>query len=298
MKDKRLEQLKKEYQNTPIPSKLDEVVNEALRQGGVGSHGRGLTKMGKIIATIAASLVLFVVAVNISPAVAKSVTELPVVGGIVKVLTVKNYFVDEERFRADIDVPKIEGLENKELENSLNQKYLAENEDLYGQFIEEMEQLKQQEAGNVAVSSGYEIITDNEQLLTVKRYELVIKASAAETVRYDTIDKKKQLLITLPSLFKDDSYIHIISENIKEQMMAQMHEDENKIYWVEMPGQEMMFEPFKTIEPDQNFYINSQGNLVIVFDEYQVAPGYMGTPEFIIPTEVLADILVGREYIR
>ncbi|MFB8736384.1 hypothetical protein ACEQPO_30285 [Bacillus sp. SL00103] len=34
---------------------------------------------------------------------------------------------------------------------------------------------------------------------------------------YDTIDKKNHVLITLPSLFKDDRYIDVISENIKEQ---------------------------------------------------------------------------------
>lgn len=295
MKDKRLEHLKKEYQNIPIPANLDEVVKKALRQGGVTRRNNP----GKIVAVIVASLILFIAVINISPAVAKNAAELPVVGSIVKVLTVKNYIVNEERFQANINVPKIEGLENKNLESSLNQKYLAENKALYQQFVNEMEQLKQQEGGNIAVNSGYEVITDTEKLLTVKRYVVITQASAAETVRYDTVDKEKQLLITLPSLFKDDSYIHIISENIKEQMKAQMQEDESKIYWVEMPGQQLeMIEPFKTIDPEQSFYINSQGKLVIVFDEYQVAPGYMGTPEFIIPTEVLADILVGREYIH
>jgi hypothetical protein len=303
MKDKRLEHLKKEYQNIPIPSELDEVVNKALRQGGVTPvtqlhKSKRLTKMSKIIASMAASLLLFTAAININPAVAKNAAELPVVGSIVKVLTVKNYSINEEKFQAEIDVPKIEGLDNKNLENSLNQKYLAENEQLYQQFISEMEQMKQQGAGNAAVNSGYQVITDNEQLLTVKRYVVEVKASAYETIQYDTIDKEKQLLITLPSLFKDDSYINIISENIEGQMKTQMQADENKIYWVEVPGQETFGESFKTIEPEQNFYINPQGKLVIVFDEYQVAPGYMGTPEFVIPTEVLASILVGGEYIH
>ncbi len=31
--------------------------------------------------------------------------------------------------------------------------------------------------------------------------------------------------------------------------------------------------------------------LVIVFDEYEVAPGSMGMPEFIIPEEVLSEVL-------
>ena len=43
---------------------------------------------------------------------------------------------------------------------------------------------------------------------------------------------------------------------------------------------------FKTIDQDQQFYINSDGDLVICFDEGEVAPMYMGTLEFIIPEEL------------
>lgn len=43
---------------------------------------------------------------------------------------------------------------------------------------------------------------------------------------------------------------------------------------------------FKTIDQDQQFYINSDGDLVICFDEGEVAPMYIGTLEFIIPQEL------------
>ena len=43
-------------------------------------------------------------------------------------------------------------------------------------------------------------------------------------------------------------------------------------------------ECFQSIEDDQSFYINNSGQLVIVFDEYEVAPGSMGMPEFVIPS--------------
>ena len=61
---------------------------------------------------------------------------------------------------------------------------------------------------------------------------------------------------------------------------------------------EQQVDLFTTIKADQNFYITEEGKLVIVFDEYEVAPGYMGIVEFEIPTEVLADILVSNEYIQ
>ena len=36
---------------------------------------------------------------------------------------------------------------------------------------------------------------------------------------------------------------------------------------------------------------DKDGNLVIVFDKYEVAPGGMGTPEFVIEKGSISDIL-------
>jgi len=55
---------------------------------------------------------------------------------------------------------------------------------------------------------------------------------------------------------------------------------------------------FKSISEEQNFYINDKGKLVIVFDEYEVAPGSMGCVEFVIPTSVIEAILSDHSFIR
>ena len=36
------------------------------------------------------------------------------------------------------------------------------------------------------------------------------------------------------------------------------------------------------INEDQMFYINENKQLVVVFGKYEIAPGYMGLPEFVI----------------
>ena len=102
------------------------------------------------------------------------------------------------------------------------------------------------------------------------------------------IDKNTGNIIELKDLFKDDSYIDVLSQNIKEQMKEQMANDENKIYFVDADIPEGNFEKIKE---DQNFYFNNENNLVICFDEYEVAPGYMGPVEFVIPKDVTNDIL-------
>ena len=300
MKDKNLQQLKKNYMDIPIPVELDFIVKKSLEDNGVKiTNSRANFKGIKIAAaSIAAAVALFTVGVNSSPVFAASLSNVPVVGSIVKILTFREYTVNEDSYNADIKVPSIQGLENKDLENNLNDKYLTENKKLYEDFMDDMEDMKSNGDGHLGVSSGYVVKTDNDRLLSIGRYVVNTVGSSSTTMKYDTIDKQSEILITLPSLFKNDSYVNIISENIKKQMIEQNKADENKFYWVEGIEKDVDMDLFEKISKDQNFYINSEGKLVISFDKYEVAPGYMGVVEFVIPTEILSDSLVSNEYIK
>lgn len=300
MKDKNLQQLKKNYMDVPIPVELDFIVKKSLEDNGVKiTNSKANFKGIKIAAaSIVAATALFTVGVNSSPVFAASLSNVPVVGSIVKILTFREYTVNEDSYNADIKVPSIQGLENKDLENNLNDKYLTENKKLYEDFMADMEDMKSNGDGHLGVSSGYVVKTDNDRLLSIGRYVVNTVGSSSTTMKYDTIDKQSEILITLPSLFKNDSYVNIISENIKKQMIEQNKADENKFYWVEGIEKDMNMELFEKISKDQNFYINSEGKLVISFDKYEVAPGYMGVVEFVIPTEILSDSLVSNDYIK
>lgn len=82
-------------------------------------------------------------------------------------------------------------------------------------------------------------------------------------------------------------------------MIEQNKVDNNKFYWVEGIEQKgTKIELFDKISKEQNFYINTEGKLVISFNKYEVAPGYMGVLEFDIPTEILSDSLASNEYIK
>lgn len=284
-----MEQLKNKYKDIPIPSELDRVVEQALRKK---NNKRPLAWWG---AGVAAAAVIFTTSLNISPALAKSLSDVPVVKNIVEVLTFKEYHLNEGNYEADIQVPKVDNMENTSLQESLNNKYLAESQQLYEKFMSEMEAQKAfGEDGHLRIESGFEIKTETEQILSIGRYVEETMASSMTTIHYDTIDKQNQLLITLPILFKDSSYQEIISENIKQQMRQQMAEDESKVYWIEPSDPDA----FTTIKENQNFYINADNQLVISFNEYEVAPGYMGTVEFVIPTEELQGVLVSNEYLK
>ncbi|GAQ25898.1 DUF3298 and DUF4163 domain-containing protein [Tepidanaerobacter syntrophicus] len=298
--EKGLKGLKNEYLDIPIPEELDFVVRKAIKENRSLKPKERSSFKKTIIAAASALIIMATVTVgiNTSPAFAETLSKVPIVGGIVKVLTFKEYTLNDETFNADIKIPEISGLKDEELQKALNEKYLEENEKLYQQFINDMEEMKKSGGGHLGVDSGYVIKTDNDRILSVGRYVVNTVASSSTTFKYDTIDKKNEVLITLPSLFKDDSYINIISENIKEQMIKRHKEDENMIYWVSGVEDEDLIELFEKISKDQNFYINNDGKLVICFDKYEVAPGYMGVQEFIIPTEVISNVLVSNEYIK
>lgn len=281
-----------------IPKELDEIVNTAIEKGKKAERMIIMKKWFRNSAATAAALMVgFVGAANLSPTFAQSLSDIPVLNTLAKVVSFRQFDYHEDTYEATIDTPVLEGLTNKDLEATLNQKYLEENKKLYEQFEKEVANMKTfEEGGHLGVDSGFEIKTNNDQILSIARYVVNTVGSSSTTMTYDTIDKQNELLITLPSLFKDDSYIKIISDNIKEQMKTKRAIDPNLVYWID--GEDGAIDGFDLILADQSFYITDQGKLVISFDKYAVGPGSMGIQEFEIPTEVIQAILVSNTYIK
>ena len=71
-------------------------------------------------------------------------------------------------------------------------------------------------------------------------------------------------------------------------LKQRMEEDPSLVYWTEDSD---MGQDFIELGADHNFYFDDSGNLVIPFDEYEVAPGYMGSPEFTIQRSVFENLL-------
>lgn len=289
-----MNKFRNEYENIEIPDELEFLVRTTIKEQEKKMKRKNIINKSVIAAAVAG--VVFVGSINLSSEISYALSEVPVLGSIVRVLTFKTFELKDNNFDAELKTPAIEGLDSK-LEAMLNEKYLDENQKLYDDFMKEIDELKKadMDEAHMGIASGYEVKTDTDKLLVIGRYVVNTAGSSSTTIKYDTIDKQNKLLITLPSLFKDEAYIDIISENIKAQMKEQM-KDENNVYWLE---DEMMGdENFSKIDKNQSFYITKDNQLVIAFDKYVVAPGYMGNPEFIIPSELLKDVLVSDEYIK
>ena len=109
-----------------------------------------------------------------------------------------------------------------------------------------------------------------------------------ETDYYYTIDLSTGRRVALKDLFKDGAdYKTPIAGNIEQQMKERAKKDENQIFWT---AQERKDNGFDLLTDRTQFYINQQNQLVIAYQQGDVAPMYMGNVEFTIPEDVLQGI--------
>ena len=243
---------------------------------------------------LAAMFAMVVFLPNISMSVAYAWEKLPVLSTIVKVVVWRDYHVQEGRYEADVSTPQLT-LEAEEESDAATEEQLQQSvdtinasvEELTDQIIAEFEKgLEEDEnmEGADSISVGHEILTDDEHYFSMKVWVAEAMGSGWEQDYFYTIDRRTGNILALADLFEDDSYVETISEEIKRQMRQEMAEDENVNYWLDDPETE--YWNFERIAADQSFYISSAGELVICFNEGDVAPMYMGCVSFDMPPEV------------
>ncbi len=280
--------LKKEYENIQPSEDLKKRVDLIMK------NNRRANQSRRFFAGAAAGIAIFftasVSALNISPTFAATVSGVPGLRNVVKVLTMGKYEVEDEGYIAIVETPQIEGLLDKDLQDMLNNEFKDNANKVIAAFEADYKKLKEDFPGqevHMGINSGYNVKTDTEEILALDLYIVNVVGSSSTTHKLYTIDKKTGTLLTLPGLFKEGAdYVGVISEYLIQEMES-INEKGTSYFWIH----ETQAENFKRIKSDQNFYINTEGNLVICFDKYEVGPGSSGSPEFVVPNEVIKDIL-------
>lgn len=270
-----IEKLKKEYKNINVKEEGVFIMKKNIEKAKKENKNNKIKYTS--IACVSA-LALFVALPNLSPDIAMAMSKIPVIDKIVNVITIGKY--DEQDKNISVKTPVATDKNNAEALNNLNEKTDEYIKNLTEQFKKDFEQ-----GDNKSLDIDYTVITDNENLFTLRINGLETNASGYMFSKIYNVDKNTGNIIELKDLFKEDSnYIEVLSQNIKEQMAN----DKNKTYFVDADIPQGNFEQIKE---DQNFYFNQNNELVICFDEYEVAPGSMGQVEFVIPSDVTKDIL-------
>lgn len=250
--------------------------------------------MRRFAVTAAALVGAFIILPNTSATVAYAMEQIPIIGQLVQVVTFRNYEYESDRNNAEIEVPEIkidEELENSQVQEKLEKttaEINAEIKSITDELIEHFKAYLEDEKGYQDVIVKSEVLATTQDYFTLKLICYQGAGSGYQWNYYYTVDLNTGERLQLKDIFiADVDYITPISENIKEQMQEQMDADDKVYYWLNDEIEECNF---KAITDETSFYINANGNVVIGFDEGEVAPMYMGAVEFEIPAEVLASI--------
>lgn len=279
-----------------LQAKMEEARNANNRKR---THQWNAKKGFRYAAVLAAACAAaFVILPNTSASVAYAMGQIPVLGSLVQIVTFRDYQYETERKKANIEIPEIQiqaqtenRTENVEVQGKIQRtadEINAEIKKIAEEQIANFEANMKEEMGYLDVVVKSEVLATTQDYFTLKLICYQGAGSGYQWNYYYTIDLNTGERLQLKDIFKAGAdYITPISENIKEQMAEQMKGDEGKIYWLNDEIEEWNF---KTITDETSFYLNEKGNVVIGFDEGDVAPMYMGTVEFEIPAAVLAGI--------
>ena len=293
--EKELLLLKKEYEKPQMSQAQFQELRAKMEEAKMADKKDKIKRIRTRAALTAAAFVgFFLLLPNTSPVIAHAMEQIPVLGKLIEVVTFRDYEYESDRNHADIEVPEIKvelGLpEDQTLENleRTTDEINREIKKITDSLIEEFETYLEEEEGYQDILVKSEILTATADYFTLKLLCYQGAGSGYQWNYYYTIDLNTGKRLQLKDVFAEGAdYITPISEAIKEQMQAQMDADENVYYWLDDEIEEWNF---KSVTDETSFYINENGNVVIGFNEGDVAPMYMGAVEFEIPGDVLNDI--------
>lgn len=294
-----LKDAKNIYDHIVVPEELDERLQETLKNApDPVKKPVNFARYGRAFAVAAAALFLcFTVGLNTSEAFAMEASNLPVIGAVARVLTIRSYETKEDTTTTKVEVPEIQ-IKNTE-ENvthtitDVNAKIQALVDDFTSQKEAEIEEYKEAffETGGteeewaertIDVNVNYEVKHQSDTTLSLLVDAWISWFNFQEERHFYNIDLVTGKELTLTDLLGEDAY-----EYAGECVLKQIHEmieaePDAYIFWGINDNGDMNTE-FPGVTKETPFYINEAGNVVISYNKYEIGPGYMGIQEFEIP---------------
>lgn len=284
-----LKDAKKKYEEIPIPAELSDRVQAAVQcsenKKKIVRLQRRRILIRRCAGASAAIVVAFTALLNANTTFAQSVSGIPVIGAVAKVLTFRSYEKDEEDLKLSVEIPSVEMISQdmSGVSDAVNQEIYRLCEQYADEAVERAQEYKKAfmdtggtkeewAAHNIEIRVWYET-----KALTADYLSLAVMGSenwnsAHNETKYYNIDLHSGRLVSLKDLLGDD-YIQTVNESIKTQMKARSQET-GILFWTPEEG------GFTGISEDTCFYINKSGNPVIMFEKYELAPGSEGAIEF------------------
>lgn len=288
----KLEKMKEIYNDTTIPEELNDRVQQEIaksrRQQAAQNSGGQKSRISKVIrgmeAAAAAVCILFTAALNTSPVFAKEAAQLPVIGGIAQILTIRSYETEQDDIAVSVEIPTIEMIAEDTgiTVDGINQAILAycnqcaddaiaRAEEYRTAFLETGGTPEEWAEHNINITVSYEIKQQSSDYLSFVVRGVENWSSAFNESRYYNLDLSTGKTVTLKDILGDD-YVELANKDIGEQIAERQRAGE--VFFTAEEG------GFTGISENVKFYINENNRPVIVFEKYEIAPGSSGEIEF------------------
>ena len=293
---------KQTYESIPIPEKLNEMVaqtiasqnKEELRMSyenkkTTDKASRPLWK--GCMAAAAAFLVAGTVGLNASPAFAEEMSKVPVIGQLAQVLTFRSFEGIVDDVELDVTVPVVKGMDGKELPAKVNARIQQLTTNYEAEAKAELAEYKEaffadggteEEWANRTMSLfiDYDVKHFADDILSLQVTTAKSWVAAEEAYHFYNMDLANDTELTLADVL-GENYAEICNKSITTQIDTRLSMDENAAFFG-FGDDDGLAEGFTTVTEDTPFYLNANGDVVISFPEYSIAPGSMGIQEFVI----------------
>lgn len=288
----KLDKMKEKYDQITIPEELNFRIQQEIQKSrkqqeeknGAGRIHRFKRIIRSVEAAAAAVCILFTAALNTSPAFAKEAGQLPVIGGLARILTFRSYETEKDDIAVSVEIPTIEMITEDTgiTVDGINQEILARcnqyadeaflrAEEYRTAYLETGGTPEEWAEHNIKITVGYEIKQQNNDYLSFVVRGTENWTNANSESKYYNLDLRTGKLVTLKDMLGSD-YVELVNESIREQI-AERQKAGEVFFTAEEGG-------FAGISEDAKFYINEDNRPVIVFGKYEIAPGSSGEIEF------------------
>lgn len=250
-------------------------------------HRKRKNNMKRNIGAIAgAACLTFVVLLNINTTFASAAAQIPLIGRVAKVFTFNSYESHSDSNKMSVVIPNIGNTENKEFENKINSIINEQIDSLSSDAMKEADEYKKNflaMEGNtkedftpIQYKFNYEVKKSDDNILSfiITKTEIINDASY-ETFYMYNLNLKTGNNITLEDMLGNE-YKTVINNEIDRKMNEIAKSEPNTYSYYK----EFYKDKGVGINENQNFYINEEGNVVIVFYKYEIVPEYKGNMEF------------------
>ena len=289
------------YDHIVVPEELDTRLRTALENAPVPKkRTTNLVKFTRWAASTAAVLFLFfTVGLNTSESFAMGMSELPIIGTIAKVLTIRSYEVTEDITTTKVEVPEVQietaAKEVKNVITDVNGEIQSLVDDFTAQKHIEIEEYKKAffetggteedwEDRSIDVNVNYEVKHQSDTTLSLLVDAWISWFNFQEERHFYNIDLVTGKELTLIDLLGEDAYTYAADCVLQQMNELIKTEPDTYVFWGVNDDDEIGME-FIGVDENTPFYLNETGNVVISYDKYEVGPGYMGIQEFVIPAK-------------